>query len=125
MMYRFRQCREAKGLSQKFVAISLGVKAPSVSDWEKGKTNPTIENLIALSKLFGVSCDELLGLQDDRTFVVAHSNEGFHVADSEKELLLTLRSMNCESRDKVMWFINTLADSPATQEELMRNQETS
>ena len=40
-MYRFKECREAKGFSQKFVALSLGVKPPSISDWENGKTKPT------------------------------------------------------------------------------------
>lgn len=64
-MFRFKQCREEKGLSQKFVAISVGVKAPSISDWENGKTNPTLENLIALADVLGVSTDYLLGIDSE------------------------------------------------------------
>lgn len=52
-----------RGHTQKYVAISLGVKAPSVSDWENGKTNPTLENLISLAKLLEVSTDMLLGIE--------------------------------------------------------------
>ena len=63
-MFRFKKCREEKGFSQKYVALTLGVKAPSVSDWENGKTNPTLDNLIAMSRLYMVSVDELLGLDN-------------------------------------------------------------
>ena len=61
-MYRFRECREAAGLEQKQVAISLKIKPPSVSDWENGKSKPTIENLIKFAALCHVTVDELLGL---------------------------------------------------------------
>ena len=124
-MYKFRQCREAKGFSQKFVAVSLGVKAPSISDWEKGKTNPTIENLIALSKLLGVSCDELLGLHDSALTIVSQNDNAFSLSDDEKELFIVLRSMNQDSRSRVLWFINTLADSPITQDGLTKKKGTS
>ena len=60
----FREAREAKGMSQKFVALTLGVKPPNVSRWESGVTYPTVENLISLSKLYGVSADYLLGLDN-------------------------------------------------------------
>ena len=60
-MNRFKEIREMRGLSQKFVALSLGVKAPSVYEWETGKSYPSITNLVALADLFMVSVDELLG----------------------------------------------------------------
>ena len=44
-MSRLRDCRERAGYSQKQVALILKVKAPSVSNWEKGKTRPTRDNL--------------------------------------------------------------------------------
>ena len=46
-MYRFKEIRESKGFSQKFVALSLGVKPPSISDWENGEASPQ-NNLIRL-----------------------------------------------------------------------------
>lgn len=62
---RLRECREAAKLSQKFVAITLGVAPPSVSNWETGKTRPTRENLVRMADLYGVSVDYLLGRTDD------------------------------------------------------------
>ena len=63
-MNRIKQARKEKGLSQKQVAIELGVKGPSVSNWESGKTTPTKENYIAMSSLFHVSVDYLMGIDE-------------------------------------------------------------
>lgn len=65
-MNRFRECREASGLTQKYVALTLGVKGPSVSNWESGKTTPTTENVAALAKLYNVSVDYLLGRDEEQ-----------------------------------------------------------
>lgn len=63
-MNRIKECRLKKGMSQKFVALSLGVSPPSVWGWENDKNAPTQENLSALADLFGVSVDYLLGRED-------------------------------------------------------------
>ena len=66
-MTRILEARVNAGLSQKEVALSLGVKAPSVWAWESGKSKPTAANLEALSKLYHVSVDYLLGRDDEPT----------------------------------------------------------
>lgn len=63
-----RKAREEAGLSQKEVAISLGVSAPTVSDWESGKKNPNSTNLRELVKLYNASADYLLGITDKADF---------------------------------------------------------
>ena len=94
-MYRFKECREAKGFSQKYVALSLDVKAPSVSEWENGKSNPTLENLIALSNLLGVSCDELLGQPSPPTYI---SNAEVRFSPEETQLVLDFRKLSDENK---------------------------
>lgn len=64
-MNRIKEARIAAGLSQKYVAMTLGVSGPSVSNWESGKTTPTADNLQMLSALLGVSIDYLLGRESD------------------------------------------------------------
>lgn len=59
-MERLKLCRESMGLSQKFVAVSVGVSAPTVSMWESGAKDPTRENLVKLADLFNVTTDYLL-----------------------------------------------------------------
>ncbi len=48
------------GMTQEFVAESLGVSRQAVSKWESGKTDPSTSNLLALAKLFGIPAEELL-----------------------------------------------------------------
>lgn len=47
-------------MTQEFVAETLGVSRQSVSKWENGSSDPNTSNLIALSKLYKVSSEELL-----------------------------------------------------------------
>jgi len=52
--------RKKKGWSQEELAEYLYVSRQSVSKWENGQNYPSIEIIIKLSDLFGVSIDELL-----------------------------------------------------------------
>ena len=47
-------------MTQEFVAEHLGVSRQAVSKWENGTSDPSISNLLALAKLYGVSAQELL-----------------------------------------------------------------
>ena len=57
---KIRQHRKLNHLSQEELAEKLGVSRQSISLWENNQTQPTIENVVVLAKLFGVSTDELL-----------------------------------------------------------------
>ncbi len=52
--------RMERNMTQEFVAESLGVSRQAVSKWEKGTSDPSTSNLLALAKLYGVSAEELL-----------------------------------------------------------------
>lgn len=67
MSDRIRECRIQNGLSQAELAERLFVSRQAVSKWESGKGAPDIENLKALSQIFGVSVDYLL--DDESTLV--------------------------------------------------------
>ena len=67
-MNRIKKARESAGMSQKEVALSLKVSAPTVSEWESGKKNPSTRNMAELSKLFRVPIDYLLGIEDEKPY---------------------------------------------------------
>lgn len=52
--------RKKNGMSQEELGQKLLVSRQTVSLWETGQTLPTIDNLIRLREIFGVSVDELL-----------------------------------------------------------------
>lgn len=58
---KIRSLRERNGLSQEEFAQRLGIARPTISNWENGKTIPTSEQLIVLSKTFSESIDSILG----------------------------------------------------------------
>ena len=60
--------RKLANLSQESISEQLGVSRQSVSKWELDAGLPDIDNLIALSKLFGVSVGFLLGTEQDPSF---------------------------------------------------------
>lgn len=55
------QLRKALGLSQEQLAEQVGVSRQSISKWETGQSTPELDKLIQLSRIFGISTDELLG----------------------------------------------------------------
>lgn len=61
-----RQLRKQKDLSQEALAQSLCVSFQTVSKWERGESYPDIVILAGLSAFFGVSVDELMGMQKVR-----------------------------------------------------------
>ena len=63
---RLRQLREERGVSQASVSKELGVSRYAVYSYEKGKTSPTLDGLVALADYFDVTVDYLLGRSDIR-----------------------------------------------------------
>lgn len=65
MLANLKDLRKEFGLSQKQMAEKLSISQQTYSDYEKGKTEPTIDTLIKISEFFKVSIEYLLGLEDD------------------------------------------------------------
>lgn len=61
MERRFKEARLLKGFKLIDCAEKLGVVSPTLSAWERGSKNPTLENLEAMADLYDVSVDYLLG----------------------------------------------------------------
>ena len=61
---RIQLLRGSFGWSQVDVAKRLGVAKQTVSNWENENIQPSIEMLIRLAKLFNVTTDYLLGLEN-------------------------------------------------------------
>ena len=57
---RLKKEREKRGWSQTDLAEKIHVSRQSVSKWETGKNYPSIEVIINLSDLFGITIDEML-----------------------------------------------------------------
>lgn len=54
------QLRKRNGMSQLELAEALDVSRQAISKWELGTAIPTLDNLVSISKLYGVSVDYLV-----------------------------------------------------------------
>ena len=63
---RLRDLRTEKGVTQKQFGELLNVKNFSIYTYEKGRSEPNIDGLIALADFFEVSVDYLVGHTDNR-----------------------------------------------------------
>lgn len=72
---RLAKRRREAGYSQESLAEKLGVSRQAVSKWERSESSPDTDNLIALARLYGVSLDDLLyvdeSFEDDVVFEAA------------------------------------------------------
>lgn len=84
-----KQARINAKLTQAQVAEQLSITRQSVSKWESGQSYPDIDNLIELSKVYNVSLDTLLGIENNQT---TESNALFSKIEKDESLLLIILS---------------------------------
>lgn len=88
-MIRLFELRTERELSQRAVANIFNVSQGTYNNWENGKTQPSIEQLISISNYFQVSIDYLVGNDNqDYSFRQKSPDEDkflclFNNADSE------------------------------------------
>ena len=61
---KIKELRERKGLTQTDVAKLLGITRSSVNAWEMGISVPSTQYIVELAKLFHISSDYLLGIEE-------------------------------------------------------------
>lgn len=59
-----KEHRQKKGMTQEQLASLLNVTFQTVSKWETGISSPDLSLIIPLTKIFCISADELLGIND-------------------------------------------------------------
>lgn len=72
---RIKTLREKAGLTQTQLAKRLGVSRSAVNSWEMSLSTPSSIYLVELSRIFGVSTDYLLSLDDRVKIDISDLNE--------------------------------------------------
>lgn len=57
---RVKALRRESKLSQAELAEQIGVSQQCISEWERGKTEPTLTFIVKLSDIFNVSADYIV-----------------------------------------------------------------
>lgn len=102
MIYNFgtilKELRTENNLSQSALATKINCSQKIIDYWEKGSSEPTAHFIVALADFFGVSCDYLLGREDDFGMINSCNNLSFN----ENELLTVYRGLSAEDKKTVM-----------------------
>ena len=59
--------RKERGLTQAELAAALGISRQAVSKWEKGQAIPSADNLLALSRVYEMTVEELYQKRDGQS----------------------------------------------------------
>lgn len=73
---RIRSERKKKGFSQEDLAKQIGITRQAIQKWEKDENEPCLNDLVTLSKIFGVSLHYLVDGENEK--------EGEEPPNSEK-----------------------------------------
>ncbi len=86
LMEKLRNARIDNNLKQSDVAALLNVKKNTISNWENGKSNPDIDSLVELCRIYNISCSAIL--EDAYSNQIVHS---LSVSGLEKEIIIAYR----------------------------------
>ena len=108
MPLNIKDIRLRKGLTQSDVAAALGVSSVVSSRYETGKRQPSIDMLIQMADIFGVTVDFLLGRQEI---------EDSTLSDYELQLLIASRKADERAKQDALNMLLAHAASMKTEDD--------
>ena len=72
---RIKALREARGWTQAELARKMNMTRNGINSWEQGLSMPSPTSLVDLARLFSVSTDYLLGIEEHNTVNVTGLDE--------------------------------------------------
>ena len=114
MLENLKNLRKEFGFSQKQMAEKLCISQQTYSDYENGKTEPNYDSIIEICKIFNVTADYLLGLEDDlgaRT--EGQEKKPSTLSAEERRLVEGYREINTAGKKLVMQTVETLRNTAA------------
>ncbi len=109
--HRIKESRALKQISQGELARRLGVTQPSISDWENGKTEPSVDNMRTLAVELEVYFEWLATGRGARNYVaesdgvLAEFRAPIDLPADEKNLQDIYRKLSPARRDALLEFL--------------------
>lgn len=86
---KIKLLRISNKLTQEELSEKVNVSVVSVRCWEAGSKLPSLKALVSLSTAFGISSDELIGLNTP-----PYQNEALDISDREAVLIMDFRNLD-------------------------------
>ena len=72
-----KEIRQENQLSQSELAKLLNVNQTTISQWEAENKKPSYDNILSIYCRFGISPNELLGIEEPRKFKIQNITNNF------------------------------------------------
>lgn len=95
-----RYYRSRTNLTQQQVSDLMGINRTTYTYYETGKTEPSIDNLHKLIKIFGITYDNLLPTESSSTTLEKSDITIYNLTKEEQQILLCYRVLSNEDKDK-------------------------
>ncbi len=102
---RLLELREETNLKQYELAEKLNLKPGAISKYEKGLTQPTLQTIIRIAEIFGVSVDYLLGVSSIKNPYTAEK-----ILPKEVEIINKYRKLSAENKIRIDERLSIMAD---------------
>ena len=106
-MLKLRELRKERQITQQELAKILNLSIQTISGYETGYAQPTIDTLVAMANYFQCSVDELLGREDYGTGNVVI--QGAQLNAFDERLLQVVHMLTLEDQYQVLGFAQALA----------------
>ena len=102
---RIKELRIGVGLKQKDLAEQVNRSQSCICDWENGRREPSVSDLIKLSELFECSVDYIIG--NNSEYDIANENLT-NLTKRETDLISSFNLLTEDNQNKVIGFIKAL-----------------
>lgn len=109
-----RKTREEHNFKQREIAAALGIDRSTYSFYETGKTRPSLESVFALSKIYNITVDKLLGFDNENRAdlkkpierVAGNVDAIAFLSKQEQLLLMYYRLADDKKKEELIKFLN-------------------
>ena len=106
-MLKLKEFRLQQGIDQKQLANEIHIGKGSISNWEVGRTEPSLEYIEKLANYFGCTIDALFGRKNYATGNV--EIVGVQLTSDEQQLVNLYRTLPTRARAELVGFAKGLA----------------
>lgn len=115
---RLKELRKEKRLTQAELADIIKTTQKTISDYERGISNPDLETLTNFANFFDVSTDYLLGKTNDRKAKVPTPSIDLSQLDSiDIALFNASHELSTSEKTQVMDFVNYIKNKNPSEED--------
>lgn len=108
-MERIKELRKSKNLNQVGLSLKLNVSQRMISSYEKGDSQPSIDTLKAMSKIFDTSVDYIIENTDIKTPIDRFAMD--NLTPNEVKLLDIFKKLNRNQQQQAIGIVFALSQS--------------